>query len=187
MKHLAHIILIVIIFSACSNRRAKYTVAMPDTNENIPTEIDTELLENDEKVIPIQLNEYNVLKITKHRCYTRCKEYEFTLNNEGLVFYHCKSECYPIISGHYHGFVGRGKVVEIKSFIRDKKLKSLNAQYPIGIPPVEGIPLTEIELGSNTGEVKLINNYHHAPKDLLVLEEMVEEMISEIEWEKSLE
>ncbi len=156
--------------------------------ENIPTDnIETDLIKDTEIVKPIVLDKYNVLKIIKHPCIAKCDQFELSVNNQGYAFYQCKAECYPLGSGYYSSFIGREKVVEFMLFIEENQLKNSASQYPINTKPVEGIPLTQIDLGFNNGDVTSINNYHHAPKALLQLDEMVLHLIENTPWERSIE
>ncbi len=164
---------------------------MPSGQEQPKTtqvELDSQLLKDTEVVKPVKLEKYDVLRFVKHPCIARCADFEFVLNNEGTVFMHCKSECGPsLYSGYFNAFIGREKVVEFMRHIRDNGMRAYAAQYPSGSPPVEGIPLTEFELGFDDGNIKRIRNYHHAPLPLLELEEMVEKLIDEIKWQRSIE
>ncbi len=160
---------------------------MPES-ERVEIEIDTLHQEESEiKEIPIKLDKYTVLSLKKDACYMRCKEYELKITNEGLAFYHCKAECYPLGSGHYYAYIGKNKSEEFIHYIEENKIVSLSEKYPTHGKPVEGIPLTTLQLGFDNGDVKTIENYHHAPKEILVLQEMAETLISDLEWERSIE
>lgn len=150
------------------------------------TEIDTSLIESQE-VIPIENQKFSVVQIIKEPCYGGgCPVYEFSLLNDGVAFYNCKTGCSPR-RGQYYAYVGREKAGEILAYIKNYGLMNLNSTYPINGRPVANIPLTQINLSVDDKRTKKIKSYHHTPRTLIELENIVNELVLGTNWEPTYE
>ena len=150
------------------------------------TEIDTSLLGMQE-IIPIENQKFSVIQIIKEPCYGGgCPVYEFSLLNDGVAFYNCKTGCSPR-RGQYYAYIGREKAGEILAYINSYNLMNLNSVYPTNGRPVANIPLTQINISTDDKRTKKIKSYHHTPEALLKLENIVTQLVLDTDWEPTYE
>ncbi|MGK0387960.1 MAG: hypothetical protein ACI94Y_000687 [Maribacter sp.] len=150
------------------------------------TEIDTSLLVIQD-IIPIENRKFSIIQIIKEPCYGGgYPVYEFSLLNDGVAFYNCKTECSPR-SGQYYAYIGREKAGEILAYINNYNLMNLNSVYPMNGRSVANIPLTQINISTDDKRTKKIKNYHHAPQVLLELEDIVTQIVMDTNWEPTYE
>lgn len=184
-------VILVFVASACNkkvNDRVVVAPPMPVVEESDfeMSNIDTALIE-EEKIIPIEQQKFSVVHVIKEACYGGgCPVYEFSLLNDGIAFYTCKVGCTPK-RGQYYAYLGKDKAAEILEYIHSYNLMQLNSIYPTNGIPVENIPLTKITLSIDENRTKEIKNYHHSPRTITKLEDMIGELISDTNWEPTYE
>ncbi len=180
-----YIISFLLIVSAC-NRKTTDRVVAPPKIEPLVIELDSQIIDNEPIVeIPERQERFIVASIEKESCYRNCPVYSLSLHSDGLAFYTCKIACKPY--GIFHGYIGSEKLELVKKFIENKKLLELQNFYPTNNQPVPEIPLTKISVALSEKFSLEIQNYHHAPVELLEFEKLLDEIISDTKWENSYE
>lgn len=188
---------VVLLFVASScNRKIKVVTPIPmpvplelelDESEFEMTDIDTALIGSGQEIIPIEKKKFSVIEIVKEACYGGgCPVFEFSLLNDGIAFYSCKTGCQPK-RGAYYAYLGKDKAAEILDYIQRYNMMQFNSIYPTNGRPVENIPLTKITLSIDENRKKEIRNYHHSPEILIQLEHMIGELIDNTNWEPTYE
>ncbi len=183
----------IIVLASCTRRIPLSTL---ENIEDKPIKIQEEVSKPDTLEVEIQTTEikeieppkpkrFIVTYIEKARGVGKSKIYNFSLHNDGLAFYKGKEGISPL--GQYYGNVPKEKVQEILVFIEINRMQSYASFYPTNGNPVKGIPLTLISVATNPSNELKIKNYHHAPKPLIELEKMVEELIRTTKWTPTYE
>ncbi len=186
MKYSLYPLLLIIIIStvACSPKKSKVLQERPNDGlvQEVEIEIDTQITTANQEVDTHIEQKYNIVEYVKHPCHGKCAVFEFKIQNDGIAFYECKSQCYRY--GEFYAYLGTEKLQEIKDYINNNQLMNLNHIYPVSGNPVPEIPLTTFSLSLSSSDNLSIKSYHHTPQSLLNFEKKLQEVIEEINWEK---
>jgi len=192
VRFLVYISLCSILFLAtsCSKKvKDKVVKAPPKQVESAKEEVEIDMTVDTTSIttIPVKEVKFIVLEMQTERCYGGgCPEYKFSLHSDGIAFYTCTSSC-KAIRGNFHAFIGREKAEEVLAHINEHDMLNMNSVYPENGKPVEHIPAIQFNLAISDRRKKTIRSYHHTPASLLTLQRIVEELVAEVDWERSLE
>ncbi len=134
--------------------------------------------------IPKGIDPNLVISISRSGCFGKCPAYSFSLTADGKAVY--EGIAYVAKLGKHTAQVSKSDIDKFLAVetLHTRSLQSLNDKYPIKGELVSDLPTTKtyVRLG-NSG--KLIVNNYDAPKEVLDLEELIEQFAEKLNWVKT--
>lgn len=172
--------LILLAFSC--NQKNQQLVTPSDTNNPVEVVIDTILVIED--TVVIDEAPHLLLSFERTACYGRCPAYLFQLYDNGDATYEGKRHARLI--GTHLAIANDAQIDSLVAMAANIHFFDLEDKYPVDASPISDLPntITHMILG---GKEKQVINNHLAPSELKELEDHIDGLIHQLNWQPKVE